>query len=217
VSHEIRQPLAVLQVVAKALPVSDGDVDAARMLDIFNRNVTRLAEVTGKLERLARITRATDVSPGEQVVNLTALVTSVAQQLADMAAARDVRVIVRPNLPTVRVDPARAELVFINLIANGVKFSDAGKPERYIDIYDGEGDEPSVIVRDNGVGIPAGRLQDIFREFVRAHAQRNDDPPYGLGLGLSIVRECMDASNGSVRVESREGKGTTFKLTWPPR
>jgi signal transduction histidine kinase len=71
-------------------------------------------------------------------------------------------------------------------------------------------------VRDNGVGIPADRLQNIFREFVRAHAQRdNERGARGLGLGLAIVRECMDAANGSVRVESREGVGTTFKLTWP--
>jgi signal transduction histidine kinase len=59
-------------------------------------------------------------------------------------------------------------------------------------------------------------LQTIFREFVRAHAQRPDEVrAWGLGLGLSIVRECMDHANGSVRVDSIEGRGTTFKLTWP--
>ena len=218
VSHEIRQPLAVLQVIAKALPVRAGDVDAARMMDIFNRNVARLTDVTGKLERLARLTRAVDLSPSEQEVDLTALASGVARQLADMAAARDVRVVVRPDLPVLHLDPARTELVFINLVANGIKYSDPEKPDRYVEIYAAEGESPSVIVRDNGIGIPAARLQHIFREFVRAHAQRHDEvSARGLGLGLSIVRECMDAANGAVRVESVEGKGTTFKLTWPPR
>ena len=218
VSHEIRQPLAVLQVIAKALPVRAGDVEAARMMDIFNRSVSRLTDVTGKLERLARITRAVDLSPSEQDVDLSALAAGVARQLADMAAARNVRVIVRPNLPMLHLDPARAELVFINLIANSIKYSDPEKPDRFVEIYGADGESPSVIVRDNGIGIPAARLQHIFREFVRAHAQRHDEAGRGgLGLGLSIVRECMDAANGRVRVESIEGKGTTFKLTWPPR
>jgi signal transduction histidine kinase len=218
VSHEIRQPLAVMQVIARALPVHTGDVDAARMMDILHRNVSRLAEVTGKLERLARITRATDLSPNEQPVDLAALVNNVKRQLADMAAARGVDVIVRPNLPSVRLDPARAELVLTNLIANAIKFSDPAKAERFVEVYGTDGDAPGVIIRDNGVGIPAPRLQQIFREFVRAHAQRHDEHSApALGLGLSIVRECMDAANGAVRVESIEGKGTTFKLTWPPR
>jgi signal transduction histidine kinase len=218
VSHEVRQPLAVLQVVAKTLPVNPGDVDSARMLDIFNRNVTRLVDVTGKLERLARITRATDRSTGEQLVNLSTMASQVAEQLADMAAARDVRVSVATNLPTLRLDPARVELVFINLLANAIKYSDAGKADRYVEVCNGESAGHSIIVRDNGVGIQARRLQDIFREFVRAHAQRHDEAnSQALGLGLSIVRECMDAANGLVRIESREGKGTTVKLTWPSR
>jgi signal transduction histidine kinase len=218
VSHEIRQPLAVLQVIAKALPVRDGDLESARMMDIFNRNVVRLTDVTGKLERLARITRSIDLSPNEQDVDLTGLVSGVARQLADMAAARDVRVVVQPDLPRLHLDPARAELVFINIIANGIKYSDADKPDRFVEVYRSEGEASSVIVRDNGVGIAAARLQHIFREFVRAHAHRHDEVnPRGLGLGLSIVRECMDAANGSVRIESVEGQGTSFKLTWPAR
>jgi signal transduction histidine kinase len=218
VSHEIRQPLAVLQVIAKTLPVRDGDTDAARMMDMFNRNVVRLTDVTGKLERLARMTRAIDLSPSEQDVDLSLLVSAVADQLADMATARGVQVTVQPGLPVLRLDPARTELVFINLIANGITYSDPQKRDRFVDIYAADDESPSVIVRDNGIGIPAARLQHIFREFVRAHAQRHDEvSARGLGLGLSIVRECMDAANGSVRVESVEGKGTTFKLTWPLR
>lgn len=218
VSHEIRQPLAVLQVVARALPTRIDDADAARMMDLFTRNVARLTEVTGKLERLARVTRATDLSLQDQDVELAGLVSGVAKELADMAAARDVQVLIRPNLPVVRTDPARAALIFINLIANAIKYSDPGKAERFVEIYGVAGDPASVIVRDNGIGIPSDRLQHIFREFVRAHSHRDDEiGPRGLGFGLSIVRESMDAANGSVRVESIQGKGTTFKLTWPLR
>jgi signal transduction histidine kinase len=216
VSHEIRQPLAVLQVIARALPVKTGDLESARMMDIFERSVARLSDVTGKLERLARITRATDMSPNERPVELTHIARTAAAQLAHAAAEQDVVVHISHDLPVVRLDHARAELIFVNLIANAIKFADAAKPYRYVDVYGGGGDEPSVIVRDNGVGMAPARLQTIFREFVRAHAQRDDDMrAWGLGLGLSIVRECMDHANGAVRVDSIEGRGTTFKLTWP--
>ena len=216
VSHEIRQPLAVLQVIARALPPAAGNEDSLRMMDIFDRSVLRLAKVTGELERLARITRATDLSPSERTVDLTEVAHTAAAQLADAAAQRGVEVNVHPNLPVLRLDPARAELIFVNLLANAIKFADPEKANRYVEVYAGGGDEPSVIVRDNGIGMAPARLQTIFREFVRAHAQRGEEVrAWGLGLGLSIVRECMDHANGSVRVDSLEGRGTTFKLTWP--
>jgi signal transduction histidine kinase len=216
VSHEIRQPLAVLQVLARALPVNSTD-ESIRMMDILERSVTRLAEVTGKLERLARVTRATDLDPSERKVDLTDVAHEAAAQLSAAASERDVDVRVHQDLPVVRMDPARAELIFVNLIANGIKFADPDKKVRYVEIHGGSSDEPTVIVRDNGVGMTPPRLQTVFREFVRAHSQRDDDVrAWGLGLGLSIVRECMDHANGWVRVDSIEGRGTTFKLSWPP-
>lgn len=216
VSHEIRQPLAVLQVISRALPVRGGDVESAQMMDIFERSVGRLTDVTGKLERLARITQATDLSPVERTVDLAEIAHDVAAQLAEAAAQRGVQVHVHPQLPVLRLDPARAELIFLNLMANAIKFSDPQKAVRYVEVHRGSGEEPSVIIRDNGVGMAPPRLQTIFREFVRAHSQGADDVrAWGLGLGLSIVRECMDETKGWVRVDSLEGRGTTFKLTWP--
>jgi signal transduction histidine kinase len=218
VSHQIRQPLAVLQVLSQALPVNDSDPAAARMSAIFERSVRRLADVTGKLERLARIAQAPNLSPNERLLDLSEVAHTAAAQLTRLAAAHDVRVQVHPKLPVVPLDPARAELIFGNLIANAIRFADPRKPTRYVDISPGGDEQPSVIIRDNGIGMPPGRLQTIFREFVRAHAQRDDEVrAWGLGLGLSIVREAMDHTNGWVRVDSIEGRGTTFKLTWPLR
>jgi signal transduction histidine kinase len=216
VSHEIRQPLAVLQVITRAFPVKTGDADSARMMDIFDRSVLRLADVTGKLERQARITPATDLAPSERVVDLTDVAHTAAAQLADAAAVAGVDVLVDPPLPVLRIDLARAELIFANLIANGIRFADPQKTTRYVEVQASGDGEPSVIITDNGVGMPPARLQTVFREFVRAHAQREAEVhAWGLGLGLTLVRECMDRSNGWVRVDSIPGRGTTFKLTWP--
>lgn len=217
VSHEIRQPLGVLQVVAKLLRPMGDDDNGARLVQTLERNVIRLGDVTGKLERLARLNPATDDSAGEQRVDLVALVRDVVDQLGDMADARDVRVRVSDALPAVTVDPSRAELVFVNLIANAIKYCDPGKPERVVDVVDvSSEDDVAIVVRDNGLGIPAGRLDGIFDEFVRAHAERDRElGAQGLGLGLAIVRECMAATSGSVSVKSAEGQGTVFTISWP--
>jgi signal transduction histidine kinase len=80
----------------------------------------------------------------------------------------------------------------------------------------GEASQPSIVVQDNGIGIPQGKVAAIFKEFVRAHAERDEElGAQGLGLGLAIVRECMIAMKGSVAVEATEGEGASFTLTWP--
>jgi signal transduction histidine kinase len=73
-----------------------------------------------------------------------------------------------------------------------------------------------VRIRDNGIGIPSAKLETIFDQFVRAHPHLDDElGAQGLGLGLSIVQESMEAMGGRVTVESVEGMGTTFTLEWP--
>jgi signal transduction histidine kinase len=214
ISHEIRQPLGVLQLISRVLPSSDPKT--RDLLATLERNVSRLGDVAGKLERLARLTRNAD-SPAEQDVDLTALATDVASHLADMASAREVRIEIDDNLPRVVTDAGRAELVLVNLIANAIKYSDPAKPDRCVRVRRAGPALSAIIVEDNGIGIPAHKLAAIFEEFVRVHDDRDDElGAQGLGLGLAIVRDCMHAVNGGVSVTSEEKVGTAFTLTWPP-
>lgn len=216
VSHEIRQPLGVLQVLSRLLGAESDDQERRRLLDALERNVTRLGDVTGKLERLARLTRRTQVAPNDQAVDLGAMARDLADQLADMADLRGVRFEIADGLPTVSADAGRVELALVNLLANAVKYSDPAKPDRVVRVEAADGPAPALRVTDNGIGIPRQRLSVIFEQFVRVHAHLDDElGAQGLGLGLSIVRECMDAMGGTVSVTSRDGEGTAFLLTWP--
>jgi signal transduction histidine kinase len=217
VSHEIRQPLGVLQVLSRVLPVRERDDETTRLMATLERNVVRLGEVAGKLERLARLTRRTDNTPTDQVVELTGMAREVVHQLADMAATREVLVEVDPNMPSLRLDAGRVELVLINLLANAIKYADPVKPIRTVKIR-AVASRPGIALQiaDNGIGIPRAKLAAIFDEFVRVHADRDGElGAQGLGLGLSIVQECMEAMGGTVSVESVEGHGTTFTVEWP--
>ena len=217
VSHEIRQPLGVLQVLTRVLPVPDGDIERQRLHETLERNVSRLGAVSGMLERMARLTPP-DASPNAQHVELTRLVRDVAQQLSDMADSRGVTFAIDDALPSLVADAGRLELVLINLLANAVKYSDPVKPVRLVRVeHDAAAPYSRVRVRDNGIGIPPSKLAVIFDQFVRVHAHLDDElGAQGMGLGLSIVRECMDAMGGTIRVESIEGLETTFTLEWPP-
>jgi signal transduction histidine kinase len=215
ISHEIRQPLGVLQVLSRVLPPGDGST--ARLMDTLTRNVTRLGDVASKLERLARVARVTDGDLlNDQEVDLTAVARDVQQQLEDMAMARDVCITVEDDLPCIVTDAGRAELVLVNLIANAIKYADPDKAERYVRISRTPGSLASIVVADNGIGIHPGKVAAIFEQFVRAHAERDEElGAQGLGLGLAIVRECMEAMAGTVTVTSTEEQGTAFTLTWP--
>lgn len=211
ISHEIRQPLGVLQLVSRVIPKDDPKT--SELLETLERNVMRLGDVAGKLERLSRLSRSD--SPAEQKIELTSLAGDVARHLTEMADARGVRIEVDPHLPRLVIDPGRTELALVNLIANAIKYSDPEKSNRYVRVRAAESPR-AITVEDNGIGIPASKLSVIFQAFVRAHGHRDDDlGTQGLGLGLAIVRDCVDGMHGSVTVVSKEGAGSAFTLAWP--
>ena len=164
--------------------------------------------------------------PSEQRVDLSLLAEEVGRQLQDMAQARQVAIRIAPDLPTLVADPARLELVLLNLVANAIKYSDPQKAEPFVEIAQARRAEDAVMpdddhrltlcVRDNGLGIAEADQPAIFERFFRAHAHRDEELGVtGTGLGLAIVIDCVQALGGAIRCESRTGEGTTFFITLP--
>jgi signal transduction histidine kinase len=188
-----------------------------RTLDAVERSVRHLIDLTHKLETVARIHNEGD-NPVTQEVSSGTVLAEAARQLREMADARGVEIRLLDALPTLTIDVGRLELTFVNLLSNAIKYSDEGKPVRWIEISGLESADGwcQIAVRDNGLGIPADSVDRIFERFTRAHAQRDDVVHVGgLGLGLSIVEDCVGAMHGRIEVESSEGVGTTFVLTLP--
>ncbi|MBA3949592.1 MAG: HAMP domain-containing histidine kinase, partial [Acidobacteria bacterium] len=135
-SHELRTPLGTLLFAAAALeqPVLQGDTQRlARVAEAIRSNTQQLARLVENLQRIARLSESPDV-PNVQEIEVAALASEVARQLQDMAAARGVEIVVAEPLPTLVVDPARLELVLMNLVSNAIKYSDAQKPSQRVEI-----------------------------------------------------------------------------------
>jgi two-component system sensor histidine kinase SenX3 len=99
-----------------------------------------------------------------------------------------------------------------NLLDNAVKYSDAGSSVDVSASTDGR--DVHIAVRDHGIGIPARDLERVFERFYRVDQARSRQTG-GTGLGLAIVRHVMQNHEGSVRVDSRPGEGSTFTLCVP--
>jgi signal transduction histidine kinase len=216
-THEWRQPLGTLQFAVTLLRHHDPlPAHDQKVLDSMERSVLHLIELTRKIEALARLGASTD-DPVVQTISAEVIAREAARQLAEPAAERSVEIRVADNLPTLNVDTGRLELVLLNLLSNAIKYCDASKPERFVEITgDTHHGQCRLIVRDNGLGIPADRVATVFERFTRAHASRDESLNVtGMGLGLAIVADCVHAMGGQVAVQSEEKRGTTFVLTLP--
>ena len=227
-SHELRSPIGTLRFAGALLDndaVRQDPVRLAKVAATVRASADRLSWLVENLQRLAQMRDVVDV-PSEQRVDLTQLAEEVARQITEMAEARGVKIRVAPDLPSLVADPARLELVLLNLVANAVKYSDRTKPEPFVEIVTARraadeveptgGATCTICVRDNGLGIPDADQPAIFDRFFRAHAHLDQQLGVsGTGLGLAIVIDCVHALGGSIRCESRAGDGTSFFVTLP--
>jgi signal transduction histidine kinase len=217
-THEWRQPLAPITTGVALLRLAGlTDEQRHQVVDLIARNAARLSDMTGKLERVARLDGDVD-TVALQTVSLTVVATEAARQLREMSEARAVRIDIAEDMPSLTVDLGRLELTLVNLLSNAIKYADPDKDDRFVAISARQltSGACEICVADNGIGIPASRLNTIFSRFTRAHA---DDPDFqsvaGMGLGLAIVDDCVKALGGTLAVQSKEGSGTQFCVTLP--
>ena len=229
-SHELRSPIGTLLFASALLEKEVVREDPRRLAKVtatVRTSADRLSWLVENLQRIARMSDPMD-GPSQQQVDLTSLAGEVARQLAEMATARGVTIRIAADLPSLVADPARLELVLLNLMSNAIKYSDGEKPEPFVevalapaeagDLADDAGSSRAItiVVRDNGIGIPDEDQTAVFDRFFRAHAHLDQELGVtGIGLGLAIVVDCVEALGGTIRCESRTGDGTRFFITLP--
>jgi PAS domain S-box-containing protein len=213
-SHELRTPLTpVLTTVQLLERRANLPADLREPLAMIRRNVALEARLIDDLLDLTRIARG-KLELYFQPADVHELLRQVLEICAPDIHAKRIGVTTEllAHRRRVQADPARLQQVFWNLVKNAVKFTPAGG---HVTLATGDGPEGTVRVRiaDNGVGIDAGMLPQIFDAF----EQGGQDVTRlfgGLGLGLAISKALVDLHGGAITAESAgRGLGATFTLT----
>lgn len=211
VSHELRSPLARLQV-ALGIARQRGGADAA-LLDRMERETERLGELIGLVLSMARLEQARELaSPGD--VRLDELVAKLAGDASFEAegSARSVR-IVRTEPATVRGDDELLRQAIENVVRNAIRFAPEGTPVE-IALERVNGASVELRVRDHGPGVPEEALAEIFRPFTRVEAAR-DRASGGHGIGLAITERAVRLHHGSVAATNAKDGGLCVTIRIP--
>jgi signal transduction histidine kinase len=217
-SHELRTPLTPLQIQLQRLigtrsraAVENLPPDKLRAILVrAERQVQRLASLIDNLLDVSRITAGKLRLELEPDVDLVELARDVGTRFNEELSRVGCPLVVAAEQPVVGAwDRLRVEQVVTNLVSNAVKYG-PGKP---IEIAIGVEDDRAVVsVTDHGIGIAADKLEKVFDRFERAVSARSYG---GLGLGLYIARQIVDAHGGEIAVTSRLGEGSTFRVVLP--
>ncbi len=211
-SHELRTPLASMRLMVETLlgGAREDPEAAERFLQILDRELRRMTDLVNDLLALSRLDAY--VEAALETVPLAPLVAELEAGWQAVANERGLRlaVAVADGL-TVRAETQGMRQVLTNLVDNALKYTPTGEV-RVTARWDG--DRAVVEVADTGIGIPAADLDRVFERFYRVDKDRSRDIG-GTGLGLSIVKHLVQAYGGSITVQSRLNRGSTFRVALP--
>ena len=217
VSHELRSPLSTiheqLAVVLSDMMEIAPETDQ-KILGRAKEKTHSLISLIGDLLDLSRIEEGA-ICTEPVPVEIDTLLKGIVDFLKDKAAAKKQSLSLEINadsLPEIQADPLALESIFGNLIANAINYTpENGQIQVTVEMA---GINVKVNVIDNGFGIEAKYLDQIFERFYRV---KNDQTRYitGTGLGLPIVKELVQSLGGFVEVDSTLGKGSTFTVLLP--
>jgi PAS domain S-box-containing protein len=216
-SHELRNPINAVVGWAQILKSGTLSSDTVRHgLDVIERNARAEATLVESLLDLSRIS-AGKLDLQMRPMDLRSVAAAAVENARPIAKSKNVEVGLEstPEPVTIVADAGRLEQVLTNLLSNAVKFTPAGGQVR----VQLERVDSRVIVRviDNGKGIAPEFVPFVFDRFRQADSRRERHHG-GLGLGLAVVRELVQAHGGTVTADSAGvGLGSTFTITLPTR
>jgi two-component system sensor histidine kinase KdpD len=213
-SHDLRTPLASILGAATTLVVDDGLYDRTQtteLLTTIREEAERLDRFVGNLLDMSRL-EAGVVGAKRQVIDLEDVVESALKRLTRRLTGRAIRNTLPATLPLIVADPLLMEQALVNLLDNAVKYSGNDTPiQLATEVAPGR---VTLIVEDEGQGIPEEELPLIFDKFYRAKA--SDRRIAGTGLGLAVARGFVEAFGGTLTARNRaDRRGAAFAISVP--
>jgi two-component system OmpR family sensor kinase len=214
-SHELRTPLSTLRLVTTTLSRRlaqtrpDAEPDLMRQVAVLDRQVRRLEKLTADVLDVSRITSGR-LELHREPIDLVVLVREICDRfLADRSQGAPVILVDSDASATGHWDSSRIDQVISNLVSNAISYGNGSTVRVTVRAT---ADTARIIVSDDGIGIAADRRDRIFERFERAVSSAHYG---GLGLGLWIAKQIVDAHGGAIGVHSELGAGATFTVTLP--
>jgi two-component system, OmpR family, phosphate regulon sensor histidine kinase PhoR len=215
VSHEIKTPLTAIQGFVETL--AQGSVDdpeeAQRFLEIIQKHVRRLVVIIEDLMQLACLERGGRMDRSLlRTIGIKSLLSAAAQLCRSSAEEKKISVEVTcPEGLEARMDGPLMEQAVVNLLDNAIKYSPANsRVTVWAETAEGQ---IRIHCKDQGMGIARKHLHRLFERFYRVDKARSRRMG-GTGLGLAIVKHIVQAHGGHVTVESEQGLGSVFTITF---
>jgi PAS domain S-box-containing protein len=210
-SHEFRTPLAIIDGATQRLAAKLGDAspETAGKLARIRASVHRMSHMIDRTLHSARLDEGRlKLRPGR--CELIGLLRNAIEQQRAIAPGFEFDFAPPTAMATIVGDARLLEHVFINLLSNAVKFSGTSNRVEISLAPDAGGFV--VAIRDFGIGIPAEEIDKLFTRFYRTRAATGIA---GAGLGLHLCKELVAMHGGALRVESRPGQGSIFRVEIP--
>ncbi len=207
-AHEINNPLGIIMgYTGLLLKELRKDSRAAADLEIINRNAEACKKI---VVDLLKFSRRTESIP--EPVDINGVLDEVLAMFSYRFRERDVRIQrhYQAGIPELAADVKKIRQVFINIIINAFQAMGRGGKITVKTLYDKSADRVIVSISDNGCGIPDENIKKVFEPFFTTK-----QPGDGTGLGLSVSYGIVREHGGEIRVESAEGKGSTFSVRLP--
>ena len=214
VSHELRTPLTSIKGYTDLMYSGDaGDLtdEQSEFLGIISQNTTRLTNLINDLLDIERL-ESRQIKLEKQKLDLYEILMEVANTYRVSAHNKDLHFneMIEQKL-ICRVDPERMTQIFGNLVSNAIKYTKRGAVSLRATR---DQDQVNIEIRDTGIGMSAEDAKHAFDKFFRSSHEYSREVG-GTGLGLAIVKSALEQHNGSIRVESKLGEGSTFIVTLP--
>lgn len=211
VSHEIKTPLAVIQTNAELLQKGHLTEEERRdCTDTILQATRRLSSLITNMLKLNKLEKQV-IRPLPQDFDVCAQLCTCALQFEDLWEKKQIDFEADlEDRVTLCADEGLLELVWTNLLSNAIKFTPAGG--RVVLRQTSGAGELTVSVSDTGCGMDEATRKRIFDKFYQGDTSHATE---GNGLGLALVRRILELSDGSIRVESTPGQGSTFTVTLP--
>ena len=214
ISHELRTPLTHIKGYVELLiteslgPITE---EQRHALTVSQQSTNRLETLIEDLIMVSLASRG-ELSVKQENVDIRRLANLAVKTYTDAAFGRGINLhtVIDDNVPLVQADSQKIAWVLGQLIDNAIKFTPSGGS--VIISVKCEGENLVIVsVTDTGIGIPAGRLEDVFEPFHQLDGSTTRKYG-GTGLGLSLVRQIIEAYGSMLEVESIEGRGSTFRF-----